>query len=327
MMKKRILSIALVLILCLAIAPAVFAAEETASVILPDEVQIQMPETDLTLTLDNAYDAYLLEDDYYGSPRYHFFLDENGGSVVCNKELDSGFGKWIIYLFEPGHKFELRPERTDDTDYELDICYYTVDGVADAAVPEENDYDKADRHFVVIHLGSPSAYDPLKPLLPLSELAAGLGPDSKPPASSPVTAKPTSSTVLVNGQNLSFDAYNIGGNNYFKLRDLAYTLNGTEKQFEVGWDGAANAISLTSGQPYTAVGGEMAGKGSEDRQAVPTSSKITIDGAEVSLIAYNIDDNNYFKLRDIGQAFDFGVDWDSAKNTIVIDTSKGSTVD
>jgi hypothetical protein len=51
----------------------------------------------------------------------------------------------------------------------------------------------------------------------------------------------------VNGQSVAFNAYNIDGNNYFKLRDLAYALNGTEKQFEVGWDGAANAISLTSG--------------------------------------------------------------------------------
>ena len=38
-----------------------------------------------------------------------------------------------------------------------------------------------------------------------------------------------------------------------------------------------------------------------------------------------ISGNNYFKLRDIGQMFDFGVDWDSARNTIVIDTGKGYT--
>ena len=48
-----------------------------------------------------------------------------------------------------------------------------------------------------------------------------------------LTAKPTASTVLVNGENVAFDAYNINDNNYFKLRDLAYILSGTEKQFEV----------------------------------------------------------------------------------------------
>ena len=53
------------------------------------------------------------------------------------------------------------------------------------------------------------------------------------------TANPTASTVLVDGENVAFDAYNIADNNYFKLRDLAFTLSGTAKQFEVGWDGAS----------------------------------------------------------------------------------------
>jgi hypothetical protein len=143
----------------------------------------------------------------------------------------------------------------------------------------------------------------------------------------PTTAKPTSSHVLVNGTQTSFDAYNIADNNYFKLRDLAYVLSGTPKQFEVGYDGATKAITLTSGQSYTAVGGEMESSGAGNMAAIPTRSKIYFDGAEISLTAYNIDGYNYFKLRDIGQAFDFGVDWDGARNTIVIDTGKGYTPD
>ena len=140
-----------------------------------------------------------------------------------------------------------------------------------------------------------------------------------------VNASPTSSTVLVNGKNVAFDAYNIGGNNYFKLRDLASTLNGTPKQFEVGYDDATRAITLTSGKPYTRVGGEMEGKGSGNKEASPTSSRIYMDGKEVQFTAYNIGGNNYFKLRDIGEAFDFGVEWDQAAQTIRIDTSKRYT--
>jgi hypothetical protein len=142
---------------------------------------------------------------------------------------------------------------------------------------------------------------------------------------SPATAKPTSSHVLVNGTQTSFDAYNISDNNYFKLRDLAYVLSGTPKQFEVGYDDATKAITLTSGQSYTAVGGEMESSGTGNKAATPTSSKIYLDGAEISLTAYNIGGYNYFKLRDIGQAFDFGVDWDGASQTIAIDTGKGYT--
>jgi hypothetical protein len=92
------------------------------------------------------------------------------------------------------------------------------------------------------------------------------------------TARPTTSTVLVNGRQVAFDAYNIGGNNYFKLRDLAYSLSGTEKQFEVGYNAAANAIELTAGDAYTPVGGEMDSKGAGDKSATPTNSKITLNG-------------------------------------------------
>lgn len=140
----------------------------------------------------------------------------------------------------------------------------------------------------------------------------------------PQTATPTASKVLVNGNEVAFDAYNINGNNYFKLRDLAYIINGTQKQFEVGWDGANNAISLTKGKPYTSTGGEMAIRAiKENKTANPTSSKIYLDGKEVSFTAYNIDGNNYFKLRDIMKTFDVFVGWDGSTNTITLDTSKG----
>ena len=82
-----------------------------------------------------------------------------------------------------------------------------------------------------------------------------------------VKAYPTSSVVFVNGININFEAYQIDDYNYFKLRDLAYVLQGTKKQFDVGWDSAKDAISLTRGMSYTAVGGEMTGKGSDVQNA------------------------------------------------------------
>jgi hypothetical protein len=142
-----------------------------------------------------------------------------------------------------------------------------------------------------------------------------------------LTAAPTTSTVVVNGKTVAFDAYHISDNNYFKLRDLAYILSGSEKQFEVTWDGAAQTIHLTSGRQYTIVGGEMEGKGTGTKTPTVTTSKVMLDGKEVSLTAYHIEGNNYFKLRDIGELFDFEVDWDGANQTIIIDTSKSYTPD
>ena len=145
-------------------------------------------------------------------------------------------------------------------------------------------------------------------------------------ASAAMTATPTSSTVLVNNQSVSFDAYTINSNNYFKLRDLAQAVNGTEKQFEVGWDGANNAISLTTGKSYTPVGGELTKSGLSGAQSATLStSAVYIDGVKVDLTAYTIGGFNYFKLRDIAGKIDFGVGWDGSANTITIDTSVSYT--
>jgi hypothetical protein len=140
--------------------------------------------------------------------------------------------------------------------------------------------------------------------------------------SAPV-ATPTPSAVIVNGENVAFDAYYINGSNYFKLRDLAYVLNGTAKQFGVAWESAGNIIRLTGGEAYAPDGSEMKSKGAGEKTPAATSSQIYLDGKSVKLAAYNIDGSNYFKLRDIASAFDFAVGWDGADNTVVVDTAAG----
>ena len=48
--------------------------------------------------------------------------------------------------------------------------------------------------------------------------------------------------LTVDGKAVTCEKYNIGGANYFKLRDLAQALSGTSSQFEVGWDGATGRV-------------------------------------------------------------------------------------
>ena len=136
-------------------------------------------------------------------------------------------------------------------------------------------------------------------------------------------AAATSSNVLVDGRPVRFEAYTIGENNYFKLRDLAMALSGSAKQFDVSWDGAQNAVRLVSGKAYTPVGGEMSAGGMAEREAFPSGAAVFLDGNKLSLSAYTIGGNNYFKLRDVGAALDFGVGWNGAENTVTIDSSVG----
>lgn len=141
-----------------------------------------------------------------------------------------------------------------------------------------------------------------------------------------VTAQPTSSKVIVDDKQIAFEAYTINGYNYFKLRDLAQAAAGSEKQFEVTWDGVKNAINLIPGEAYTSVGNELtAGSGAASVKGITNQSKIYMDGEELALEAYTINGNNYFKLRDVAAVFDFGVAWDGAQNQIVIDTTAAYT--
>ena len=147
------------------------------------------------------------------------------------------------------------------------------------------------------------------------------------PAYAGVPATPTASKVTVNGAAKAFEAYNIKDNNYFKLRDIAYVLNGTDASFSVGWDGAANSIALKKGESYAATGSEMKVSGTKDiKDAVESTSAILIDGQKAALKAYTIKGNNYFKLRDLGDALGFSVGWDNASQTISITTGTSTIV-
>ena len=131
-----------------------------------------------------------------------------------------------------------------------------------------------------------------------------------------INATKTSSTVLVNNKEIQFEAYNIQDNNYFKLRDVAKALNGSDKQFEVAWDGNKNVINIIKNTPYTITGGEL----QVNITVNNSNSKVYIDDSEVNIQAYNINGNNYFKLRELGSLIDFDVDWDGVNNRVLIST-------
>lgn len=135
-------------------------------------------------------------------------------------------------------------------------------------------------------------------------------------------AYPATMTVQLDGQKVSPVGYNINGNNYYKLRDIAQILSGTSAQFGVSWDDKSHSMNLTPGDAYEPIGGELDKIPTENATAKLSNETVKINDEKAELTAYNIDDHNYFKLVDLGNALHFDVDYESKTRTVLISTLK-----
>lgn len=137
-----------------------------------------------------------------------------------------------------------------------------------------------------------------------------------------VSAVPNDAPFTVDGQAAAPTAFLIEDSNYVKLRDIAAMLAGTEKGFSVAYDGASDAVALTSGAAYEPLGTELAGvRDAAAVQAGAGSQQMMLDGVPLELDAYMIDGANYIKLRDLGQALDCGVTYDPATQAVGLEPS------
>lgn len=136
------------------------------------------------------------------------------------------------------------------------------------------------------------------------------------------SAKPSTHKIYVDGEKASAAAYEINGNNYFKIRDVAAILSGTAAQFDVTWDPATGNITLTDDKAYTKTGDELYPIPDSVQIAEESTAPLYRDGERVYYTGYNVNDNNYYKLRDIAEDFDFGVTWEAETQSVYIETDE-----
>ncbi len=286
---------------------------------------IRVTEYDDSLTKSSAYDALQ-------------------GSVMCNGyallfyRLCAEAG--ITAAMIPGQAGEGRDADAHAwNSVYLDGKWYFVDPTWDDPT-DSGDYTAASDYF----LGGKDVFDSshtvetdetLFPFLSLvdyttelanvkydSSTATPTEPEPEPITGTTLTAVPSPhNNVSVDGKVIAFDAYNINGYTYFKLRDLAYVFNGTNSQFSVTWIPETETIDLSLYEGYTPNGTEMAPAGTVNRDVVLSTHRVTFDGTDTSISAYNIGGNNYYKLRDLAGAIGYGVDF--VDNVITIDTTVG----
>lgn len=126
--------------------------------------------------------------------------------------------------------------------------------------------------------------------------------------------------LTVDGVSKSLNAYNINSNNFVKLRDIASLISGTTKQFSVAFNESSNAIVLLSKSYYTSNGQENVAL-SKPKEIFASSQSVYLDGTAVNIMTYNIDGNNYVLLRDLAMILNFGLNYDTASETIKIVTA------
>lgn len=135
--------------------------------------------------------------------------------------------------------------------------------------------------------------------------------------------------VTLDGKDVVIGAYNIAGENYVKLRDVSALLKETDVKFSVIFEEEKNEVLLVVKGAYEA--------NEEDLKALPEGEKTAIASLQpvkkakvedkekteaVEIKGFNIDGFNYYRLRDLGKALEFGVAFDFNKNTVLISSKE-----
>ncbi len=135
------------------------------------------------------------------------------------------------------------------------------------------------------------------------------------------SVRATDQRLVFNGETVTLEAYNIDGSNYFKLRDIAALTDGTGSGFSVAFDPELRAVYARKGERYEYVGGERQIGEDKASTAAPSRWLLYVDGGLLPCDMAVIGGNNFFRLRDLGAALDFGVDYVEQTRTVIVNSA------
>ena len=298
--------------------------------------QVYLGANRATEASDAAVDAtrgeYLT---YDGEPVIGYFFSSDGGATEDAVNVWGGDYPYLQGKEDPYETHDSSWSVTltaDEIRQKLVSAGYTIGTVANVEVTKRTDTDNVNEVTVTDTDGKTVTIqrDNCRTVFGLNSIRYTITPNAAEnavaalPQSTSLDITPSVHKVTVDGEEVAPQGYNINDNNYYKLRDIAYILSGTDSQFNVTWEAETDRILVTSGEAYQTVGGEMSSSVStEIENCTPSDATVVIDGRTVSLTGYRINGNNYYKLRDIGEALDFSVDFDMDSRTVLI-SSAGS---
>ena len=341
-MKKKALSLALALVMCLGLTVSAFAE---GTVWNNDSIKNWTPGPLKYCVEDYSSGVEVNVSFSNVSTIDGIIYDENGVALPT-------YPGDLNYVVEVGTTITIRSSTAEPLEISnIQMIQYIPDGAPPDASPwmETTGYYedwKTDTFtfgpetvgFWLIQAESPNFTAPVVgslEVVPKSSKPADTQPTTPPaievekiPAKG--TAKASTQTVTVDGKKVEFQMYAIldangNGTNYIKLRDMAHILNGTKAQFSVGYSNQTG-ITATSGQPYQDTGSEMKTPFSGDRSYSGGGLKVEVNGKSVEMTAISLLDDQgggytYFKLRDLGKALGFNVGF-SREQGVYIESDK-----
>ena len=302
--------------------------------------QVYLGANRATEASDAAVDAtqgeYLT---YNGEPVIGYFFSSDGGATEDAVNVWGGDYPYLQGKEDPYETYDSSWSVTltaEEIRQKLVSAGYSIGTVANVEVTRRTDTDNVNEVTVTDTTGKQVVIrrDDCRTVFGLDSIRYTITPNASAstaatlPQSTSVKIQPSTHVVTVDGERVDPQGYNINGYNFYKLRDIAYILNGTDSQFNVTWDGANNRIVLTDGAAYQEVGGEMTSSVSAAIKNVSESdSTIVLDGKTLSLTGYRINGNNYYKIRDVGSALGFSVDFDPETEIVLIGSANAGQDD
>ena len=302
--------------------------------------QVYLGANRATEASDAAVDAtqgeYLT---YNGEPVIGYFFSSDGGATEDAVNVWGGDYPYLQGKEDPYETYDSSWSVTltaEEIRQKLVSAGYSIGTVANVEVTRRTDTDNVNEVTVTDTTGKQVVVrrDDCRTVFGLDSIRYTITPNASTntaaalPQSTSVKIQPSTHVVTVDGERVDPQGYNINGYNFYKLRDIAYILNGTDSQFNVTWDGANNRIVLTDDAAYQEVGGEMTSSASAEIKNVSESdSTIVLDGKTLSLTGYRINGNNYYKIRDVGSALGFSVDFDPETEIVLIGSANAGQDD
>ena len=302
--------------------------------------QVYLGANRATEASDAAVDAtqgeYLT---YNGEQVIGYFFSSDGGATEDAVNVWGGDYPYLQGKEDPYETYDSSWSVTlaaEEIRQKLVSAGYSIGTVANVEVTRRTDTDNVNEVTVTDTTGKQVVIrrDDCRTVFGLDSIRYTITPNASAntaaalPQSTSVKIQPSTHVVTVDGGRVDPQGYNINGYNFYKLRDIAYILNGTDSQFNVTWDGANNRIVLTDDAAYQEVGGEMTSSVSAAIKNVSESdSTIVLDGKTLSLTGYRINGNNYYKIRDVGSALGFSVDFDPETEIVLIGSANAGQDD